>query len=77
VGYFDPGAHPAATLTLLPHNDQFAPKRVAVPEGEAVVVGRLLAGGTDDPAVPLFPSQLVSRKHALLAHRNGRVCGVV
>ena len=70
---FEPAQHEASTLTLLPHNNQFAPKRVAVPDGETVVIGRLADPAADHPAVPLFASRIVSRRHALLSQHNGKV----
>ena len=73
AGYYAPAAHPDSTLTLFSLNQLFAPKHVAVPEGAAVVIGRLVDGVPDADHIPRFASRVVSRRHAIVSHTQGQV----
>eukprot|EP00160_Parvularia_atlantis_P014520 Unigene3665_Nuclearia_a/m.11167 Unigene3665_Nuclearia_a/g.11167 ORF Unigene3665_Nuclearia_a/g.11167 Unigene3665_Nuclearia_a/m.11167 type:complete len:323 (+) Unigene3665_Nuclearia_a:255-1223(+) len=64
--YFDPALYPESTVTLTSLNGTFAPKRVAVPEGQGIFLGRLM-DNNDPPSVPRFNSKVVSRQHAILS----------
>lgn len=64
--------YPDSTLTLISLNGTFSSKRVAVPESQQILVGRL-TDPNDVNYIPKFNSKVVSRNHAAFVQQGGKV----